>query len=201
MRYYPRFKIYKASNVTFNPETIQAYSYGWWRFVDIVEGKVIFNNYRYSVSTCKHQSKVRALLNDLKIKIDIEMPLPNGILKAGESSYRNGENTKGLPLSEMIVEAEEHLCNAFLENEIKKQERYLKAKFKKQVEKVENYLETDCAFRDYEIRPRKDFGSVHKLAVHQCIDMDSMESDIENAINTFVRDGFSQIVFYVGGEQ
>ena len=63
MKLVKRKNIYMASNynLTFNPVTLEAHSYKWWKFVAKVEGKVIFNNYWYSVSTSKHQNKVREL--------------------------------------------------------------------------------------------------------------------------------------------
>lgn len=71
MKYFKRANIYKASNVTFNPETLKAYSYDWWCFVKPINGKLVFNNYYYSNTTCRHQQKVRGLLYDLGIKIDL----------------------------------------------------------------------------------------------------------------------------------
>lgn len=71
MKYFKRANIYKASNVTFSAAKREAHSYGWWKFVTIVNGKVIFNDYNYSPSTCKHQSKVRSLMGDLGVKIDL----------------------------------------------------------------------------------------------------------------------------------
>jgi hypothetical protein len=71
MKLNKRANIYKASNVSFNPETCEARSYEWWAFTKMVNGKLIFNNTSYSQSTCKHQSKVRALLRDLGLKIDL----------------------------------------------------------------------------------------------------------------------------------
>lgn len=79
MKYYKRLKLYKASNVTFDPATCRAYSYDWWRFVDRVDGKVVFNNHRYSNSTAKHQSKVHGLLRELGIKIDLYVDCPTGL--------------------------------------------------------------------------------------------------------------------------
>jgi hypothetical protein len=75
--------MYKASNVTFNPETLQAYSYDWWRFVDCINGKIVFNDYYYSSTTGKHQSKVRSLLQDLGIKIDLYVECPRGFQNDG----------------------------------------------------------------------------------------------------------------------
>lgn len=67
MKYFKRLGLYKASNVTFNPKTLSAHSYDWWQFVKQVDGKVIFNNYRYSQSTSKHQRKVAGVLQELGI--------------------------------------------------------------------------------------------------------------------------------------
>lgn len=106
--------IYKASNVTFNSETCEAHSYVWWRFVARVEGKVVFDNYPYSPTTVRHQHKVRRLMSELGVKIDIEMPLPGGI--------------GGASLEQMIVWGEETLCNKYLEQQLKNQERYERRK-------------------------------------------------------------------------
>jgi hypothetical protein len=136
MKYMKRAGIYKAANVTFDPIKVQAYSYSWWRFVGIVEGKVVFNNYRYSSTTSKHQSKVRNLMKELGIKIDFELPLRQGILFENETSYKHGTTTKGQTLEQMIIQAEEYLCGKFLEEQVKKQERYQKQKERKQAAKL-----------------------------------------------------------------
>jgi len=74
MKYYTRLKEYKASNVSLTVEPkLEAYSYAWWLFVVRYKGLVIFNNSNYSNSTNGHQSKVRDVLYDLNIKIDIEL--------------------------------------------------------------------------------------------------------------------------------
>lgn len=79
MKYMKRAEIYKASNVTFNPQSKRAYSYSWWRFVDVINGSVVFNSYRYSPSTGKHQSKVRSLMAQLNIEIDHFVECPKGL--------------------------------------------------------------------------------------------------------------------------
>lgn len=122
MKYKKRTNTYTASNVIFDANKIQAYSYGWWRFVSVVEGKVIFNNYRYSVSTSKHQSKVRNLMNQLGIKIDIEMPLPTGITS--------------ISLQELFLLAEEQLCLEFINDEYKKIRRSERAKERRDAKKL-----------------------------------------------------------------
>jgi len=83
MKYYKRLNVYKASNVSFNPEEIAAYSYDWWQFVKVVDGKVFFNNYSYSQSTNGHQSKVRHLLGELNIEIDCVIDCPSGFQDGG----------------------------------------------------------------------------------------------------------------------
>lgn len=70
MKYFTRLGIYKASNVKFNPETLIATSYDWWTFVRQVDGKVLFNTYRYSPTTGRHQAKVRKLMNSLGISFE-----------------------------------------------------------------------------------------------------------------------------------
>lgn len=79
MRYYSRLGVYKASNVLFNRQTCTAVSYDWWFFVKRVNGMVVFNSYRYSVTTSRHQSKVRQLMRELGIKIDLEVSVAEGL--------------------------------------------------------------------------------------------------------------------------
>lgn len=71
MQYRPRLKIYKSGTGknTFNPETFEGHSYGWWKYVAKVKGVVVFNDYNYSSTTNKHQCEMRSLLKQLGIKI------------------------------------------------------------------------------------------------------------------------------------
>lgn len=123
MKLMKKTNTYKASNVTFNLTTKDAYSYNWWRFVAIIEGKLVFNNYRYSPSTGNHQRKVRNLLRELGIKIDVELPLPKGI-------------NQGMTLKEIYEEAENTLIDNFLYEEIKKDRRNELAKQKRLEKKI-----------------------------------------------------------------
>lgn len=76
-------EIYKTSKCSFNSETIEAYSYGWWQFVEKVGSKVVFNNYNYSHTTNKHQYETLYLMKKLGVKIDFEfkarLGLQNGL--------------------------------------------------------------------------------------------------------------------------
>ena len=92
MKYFKRLKVYKAINVTFNPETQEAYSYGWWRFTARIKGKLVFNDYRYSPTTGNHQSKIRRLMEDeLSLKIDYFIEIPGGLqcLSTGINHYQS----------------------------------------------------------------------------------------------------------------
>lgn len=125
MRYYKRLKVYKASHVEFDPINLNAYSYGWWRFLAVVDGKLIFNNFPYSRATMRHQGLVRRLLSDLNIKIDIEMPIPSGI----NSNYL---------FDELVVIAEEYLCSEYLESEAKREKRNERARLRRIQRKQQN---------------------------------------------------------------
>lgn len=69
-----RTGLYVASNNTFDPKTCQAHSYDWWRYVDKIKG-VVFNNHSYSVSTSRHQSNMRSLLDARGITIGLEVDM------------------------------------------------------------------------------------------------------------------------------
>lgn len=77
MHWQSRNKIFKDcnGNCTFDPVLVQAHSYDHWRFVDVIKGKVVFNDYRYSNTTSGHQWRVRYLLEQLGIKIDLEVQM------------------------------------------------------------------------------------------------------------------------------
>lgn len=102
-----RARVYQGANVTYNPETKTAPSYGWWEFVKEIGGKVFFNSYHYSQTTCRHQGKVRDLLSLLGVGIDFEVKAPEGLqdptnaieYMEGEVLRLHRENNKGRPES------------------------------------------------------------------------------------------------------
>lgn len=79
LKYFTRSNMYKASNVSFNPVTKEAFSYDWWKFTKMIDGKLVFNNYTYSSTTNRHQSKVRSLLSTLRVKIKYTIEAPKGL--------------------------------------------------------------------------------------------------------------------------
>ncbi len=224
MKYFKRLKIYKASSVAFDAENVEASSYGWWKFVSKINGFVVFNNYNYSPSTCKHQSKVRRLMADLGIKIDVVVYTCcdlRGTLRYGQSAdvgitalkqaysvqdlerARKIEKVFKLKFDQKTIqgiynEVEEELCNAYL----LRAERYEEKKRKALKQRLESHLENEVCFRDYDIVDKEKFGDpdspiASKVAVHQCVDADTLEADVQNALYNFGRDGFGSVVFYV----
>lgn len=156
MKYFKKLKIYKASNVTFNPETFEAYSYGWWKFVSKINGKIVFNSHFYSQSTSKHQHKVNSLLGFLGIKIDLYVKTSKslGNFEAGLSALKQAYWDQDLEKAKLIEETfqismsqdeisnlyekkEEFLCNQYLKKALKYQEKK-EAEALKKAKELEN---------------------------------------------------------------
>lgn len=119
--------LYKATNVTFDASQIEAFSYAWWRFVKVIDGLVVFNEYRYSATTSKHQYKVKALMRDLGIEIDLFVKTKASL---------DLQTIKELKIETSRIEVER-------ENEIKENRRraYLRRK-EKMKSKVERVIES-----------------------------------------------------------
>lgn len=184
MKLMKRTQIYKGSNVTLDPNKVEARSYQHWAFVQVIDDKVIFNNYFYSNTTRRHQRKVFAKLAELNIKIDFILDNPKSL-----DHFKN--------LNDLFLDTEEFYCDRFLTLELKRQDRNAANRYKAMKKRVESLLENQYNFRDYIILPMSRFGSVNKIGVHQKIDKKSIEHDIENALHNFCRDGFSEVFLYV----
>lgn len=60
---------------------------------------------------------------------------------------------------------------------------------------IEDFLENECAFRDYEFRPATKFG---KAGPARSINLlDPSERDLIDALIVFCRDGYSTIIIYL----
>lgn len=70
---------YKASNVLLDLNNEIATSYDWWIFLKRINGKLVFNKYRYSPSTAGHQRKILKQLDQLGIKVDMFIEAPKGL--------------------------------------------------------------------------------------------------------------------------
>jgi hypothetical protein len=81
MKFSNKRQQFEGSNVSFNPSRMIAKSYNWWIFMAVINGKVVFNNSRYSPSTGKHQRKVRAKVDG---KIDLMLFNTRKSLATGE---------------------------------------------------------------------------------------------------------------------
>lgn len=221
MKYFSRLQCWKASNITFKQFPLSARSYKHWCFVmRLPNGKVVFNDYRYSVTTSKHQSKVRGLLNQLGIQIDCFVNIRSSLDEySGKSALRaaywdlNTERAKTIKktfrvklsqeeIQDIYNQIEEAECDAYLERALKYATKADAAEYAARVQRLTDYLENDVAFWDYDIVSREKFGDADeplaaKIAVHQVVDSNSMEKDVEDALHAFSRDGFGSVVFYV----
>lgn len=69
MKYMKRKGVWQNSTdtLTFNPETMEARSYGWYKISLKVFGTVYVNSYNYSTTTSKHSYQLRSKLRELGI--------------------------------------------------------------------------------------------------------------------------------------
>lgn len=110
--------------------------------------------------------------------------------------------TRQFKINDKIKSAKEDAL--YLKEEKRIEAKHLKTKtamFLRRKRTLESYLETNACFRDYEIARRELFGDSEakvsrKVAVHQLVDMHSLEHDVDNALYNFNRDGFGHVVFY-----
>ena len=58
-------------------------------------------------------------------------------------------------------------------------------------------LENDYNFRNYRILPISKFSTVNKQGIHCMTQLDDLEHDIDNTLQTFHRDGYSEVFFYI----
>lgn len=79
MKYYTRLHMFKGSNNVFNPIEMTAYSYNWWRYLEIIKGKLVFNDYSYSQQTNNHQGSLWGVLRQLGIKVDATVHIRGGL--------------------------------------------------------------------------------------------------------------------------
>jgi len=79
MKYIKKRTRYESSNVWFDANTCTAKLYDWWVFVTKINGLVVFNTHRYSVSTSRHQRKAQQLLEALGITVDLYIDSPKSL--------------------------------------------------------------------------------------------------------------------------
>lgn len=185
MKHYKKTNLYKASNVTFDPTKIEATSYSWWLFVKRIKGKTVFNSYRYSISTSKHQSKVRSLMRQLGIKIDRDVEIKDGLQYISTLTELNKKHNETL---KRIAE----------NNEEKRIARLERQSFKRKEKRLSDYLENQVAFRDYEIKPKSQIvWGYSERVVGQIVDSKDIKASVHNALKLFQENGASEIYFYI----
>ena len=106
MKFYKRLNVYKASNVQFNPTTLIGTSYEWYQLARSFDGVMVLNTYNYSSSTCKHISKMRALLTTLGYREIVEIEAPQGLQNLGAAVLQY--NARILSLYEDINKPRSH---------------------------------------------------------------------------------------------
>lgn len=95
----------EASNNYLDLNMLEAYSYNWWVYVKNINGLMVFNNYPYSNTTRKHQSKMRSLLARLGIRVDLYIKTKSSL------SNFSIEDVKQALLAEILsVESELAKC-------------------------------------------------------------------------------------------
>lgn len=142
-----RENIYKNStgNVTFDPSQIEAWSYKWWKFVSKENGLVIFNDYNYSSTTNAHQSLVRDLMKQLKIKIDVIVYSRKGL----QDNYKK-EIYEDI-YSDMFL-AEYKLMKKGMSKKVKQEQKYIIKNCAKKLNKLKKIV---CPISTQELQDLK----------------------------------------------
>ena len=113
-------------------DSMTAYSYDWWIFLKPFNDTLLFNSYNYSNTTCKHQSKVKFILNKLGINyITVECPKGLQSLQSGIDYY----NQCIASLEKLINKPRTHVAK----NKERKEQIKL---YKKKIELLETIINT-----------------------------------------------------------
>lgn len=78
-RFMPKSNDLAKANNRLHLTEMKGYSYGWWCYVCVIDGLLVFNKFPYSRTTQKHQSNMRSLLSKLGIRIDLEVSTKSSI--------------------------------------------------------------------------------------------------------------------------
>lgn len=61
---------------------------------------------------------------------------------------------------------------------------------------ISRWLEETRHFRDYTFKSAKEFGKVNEVGIHVDVSDGHFEWELDNALDTFCRDGYSEIFIY-----
>lgn len=103
MKYFKRLKLWKSKNLVLDPATMKSTSYDWWMLTGKVSGVVIFNTYKYSVTTAKHIDKVFCTLHDLGIRDYLEIQSPSNITLYSTATIEHAIKWQMGELDELLV--------------------------------------------------------------------------------------------------
>jgi hypothetical protein len=123
--------------VRYYADEIRATSYDWWVFVDVIDGKVVFNNYNYSNTTSRHQAEVHHLMNKLGIKIDLYVNMEQSL---------NESNFKEHVLHSLYVNAFELIVALNTKKVRKKTKKEAKEKLNKIKNKIKSLKKLGCRY-------------------------------------------------------
>lgn len=136
MKFSNKRQQFEGSNVSFNANTVVAKSYDRWTFLAKNElGKVIFNNSTYSMSTNRHQSKVKALMLKHGIIPDLTLYNTRESLTSGKALQSEVVNTNF-----RIKQLEIELSNPRRKKALDSDRQRVINSWKFHVFKVETYL-------------------------------------------------------------
>lgn len=82
LKYYKKLHIFRNSTGTniFDVGRMLATSFNWWQYYKVIKGVKIFNNYRYSYSTSKHQRDFLELIEyDILVAPNLIIESPKGL--------------------------------------------------------------------------------------------------------------------------
>ena len=69
----------KTNYVLLTEGMLSAFSYNWWRYLRVIDDKVVFNRYKYSVTTQRHQRECMELLTEHGIAVDLFVESPKSL--------------------------------------------------------------------------------------------------------------------------
>jgi hypothetical protein len=185
-RYKPKKGTLEASNNAFRLDDCTAWSYSHWCYYKVIDGKGVFNRYRYSVTTARHQSNMRDLIHTLGLPIDIEVDTRRSI-----SSFDAADIRKVLLENFYAAKTAYSKC---------KRESRKKDNLQWDMENLARYVETldGAPFDGGPKQPRiverdaTDWGA-SDTGVHR---LDPSDHELTDAIESADRDGFDTIYVY-----
>lgn len=109
-----RSGVYIGSNVSFDPNTGLGLSYGWWQITRrFPNNALVFNSYKYSVTTQGHQKKLKKLLGELGMTIHYEIEAPDGLQDLSSAIKHYESKIQQILSKKKPKELELHLAESY----------------------------------------------------------------------------------------